>query len=86
MTTIRFNSILLIILVSVSISQSKLIEKSEPPNIGYEADYEIPMKPSTHGMSFIAYIIEQGDLIVKKKCSCISWNQCHIANTIKLSK
>lgn len=66
-------------------NQSELIEKSDLSSIGYESDYEIPVKTS-NGKSYIAYIIEQGDLIVKKKCTCIAEKKCNIKNQIKLSK
>lgn len=85
MTSVLFNSILLILSVSISINQSKFIEKSPPTTIGYESDYEIQAKNS-NGKSYIAYIIEEGDIIMKKKCTCISRNKCDVKNSIKLSK
>lgn len=51
----------------------------------YEADYEVQVKNGNEKV-YIAYIIEQGDLIVKKKCVCTSWNKCDMKNAIKLSK
>lgn len=54
-------------------------------DVRYEADYEIQVK-NTSEKIFIAYIIEEGDLIIKKKCRCISWNKCDIQNAVKLSK
>lgn len=66
-------------------NQSELIEKSVQPSIGYEADYEIPVK-TTNGKSYLAYIIDQGDIVVKKKCMCIAEKKCSVKNVIKLSK
>lgn len=51
----------------------------------YQADYEIQLNKS-NGKLFIAYIIEEGDLFVKKTCKCISSTKCKAKNTVKLSK
>lgn len=59
---------------------------SSPINdVRYNADYEIHLKNSSDKI-FIAYIIEEGDLFIKKKCKCVLWNECDQQNTIKLSK
>lgn len=50
-----------------------------------EADYEVQVKNS-NGKEYIAYIVEEGDIFVKRKCKCIAWNTCNTGNTIKLSK
>lgn len=50
-----------------------------------EADYEVLVKNS-NGKEYIAYIVEEGDIFVRKKCKCIIWNRCSTGNTIKLSK
>lgn len=62
----------------MSINESTAIEIRE-------SDYEIHVK-NGNGKAFIAYIIDQGDLVIKKKCTCISWNKCNLKNMIKLSK
>lgn len=78
MATIRMSLIVLIILTLMSLDVSEAFEIRE-------SDYEIHVKNS-NGKAFIAYMIEQGDLIVKKKCTCTSWNKCNLKNMIKLSK
>lgn len=50
-----------------------------------EADYEVQVKNS-NGKEFIAYIVEEGDIFVKRKCRCIAGNLCSTGNAIKLSK
>lgn len=75
-------------LLSVSINQSEaMITRSHQlmNGIRYEADYEVQVKNGNE-KTYIAYIIEQGDLIVKKKCACTSWSNCDMKNAIKLSK
>lgn len=54
-------------------------------SVRYEADYEIPIKVGT-GKAFIAYIIEEGDLFIKKRCKCILRSECAFNNSIELSK
>lgn len=50
-----------------------------------ESDYEIHVKNS-NGKTYIAYVIEQTDLVVKFKCTCTPWNKCDLKHMIKLSK
>lgn len=50
-----------------------------------EADYEVQVEASD-GKEYIAYIVEEGDIFVKRKCKCNAWNTCSTENTIKLSK
>lgn len=86
--SVLIGSIVWIVVTSISINQSAaMITRSdqEMNGIRYEADYEVQVK-SGNEKFYIAYIIEQGDLIVKKKCVCTSWNECDMKNAIKLSK
>lgn len=78
MATFRITIIVLILLTIMSLNASESLEIRE-------SDYEIHVK-NDNGKSFIAYVIEQGDLIIKKKCTCISWSKCNLKNMIKLSK
>lgn len=77
MATIQI-CLIVILLTFISLKQSESMEIRE-------SDYETHVKNS-NGKAFIAYVIEQGDLIVKNKCTCISWNKCNLKNMIKLSK
>lgn len=86
MASIVFGSVLFMILTTaISMSQSELVEKSVPAPIGYEADYEIAVK-TTNGKSYLAYIIDQEDIVIKKKCMCIAEKKCSVKNVIKLAK
>lgn len=78
MATFQTAVIVLILLTIMSINDTESLEIRE-------SDYEIHVK-NGNGKSFIAYIIEQGDLIIKKKCTCISWSKCNLKNMIKLSE
>lgn len=84
-------SILIVSIIILSIvfnSEGSIVTKWDALPINdmrYEADYEIQVKNSSEKM-FIAYIIDEGDLFIKKKCRCISWNKCDIQNAVKLSK
>lgn len=69
--------IILLVYMLLRVSQSMEIR---------ESDYEIHVKNSD-GKTYIAYVIEQTDIVVKHKCTCISRNKCDSKkNMIKLSK
>lgn len=72
-------SIMVIILLAYM-----LLHVSETMEIR-ESDYEVHVKNS-NGTTFIAYVIEQSDLVVKLKCTCTSWDKCDFKHMIKLSK
>lgn len=51
----------------------------------YKADYEVLTK-SHSGKVYVAYIIDQGDIFIKKRCKCVPRHKCKSENTIELSK
>lgn len=88
MASLVNSSIVLILLVSITVNRSvATLTKYDLSklDLGYESDYEMGVKNS-NGKIFIAYIIEQGDMIVKKKCICTPMHKCSTKNMIKLSK
>lgn len=84
-----YHTIVLILLVSISINPSLavLTKKTDTMKLGlgYASDYEMLVK-NTYGKIFIAYIIEQGDIVIKKKCRCTPIYKCNTKKMIKLSK
>lgn len=68
---------------------SSAIDQTKMTNIDthYKADYEIPKK-SLNGIEnhFTVYLIDEGDLFVKKHCKCQPQQQCVSKNVVQLSK
>lgn len=88
MASIIYHSIVLILLVTISLKPSlAVLTKTDTMKLGlgYASDYEMLVK-NTNGKVFIAYIIDQGDIVIKKKCRCTRIYKCNTEKMIKLSK
>lgn len=85
--SIRMNQIHTAELVN---SLSSTIDQSQMANIGtqyYIADYELPVKSINRGKKhFTVYLIDEGDLFVKKQCKCQSIQECDSENVVFLAK
>lgn len=57
-------------------------------SVRFVADYEFPVKPleTDDRKAFYAYIIEQGDLLIKKICMCMPKAKCLKFDSVKLAE
>lgn len=54
-------------------------------SVRYRSEYETPIK-RINGRGFNTHIIEQGDLLVKKTCLCVSTKKCKPFHSVKLAE
>lgn len=55
--------------------------------IQYEADYELPMKiENGTERQYYAYIVEEGDLLIRKICTCVPKKKCFGRDSVKLAE
>lgn len=54
-------------------------------HVRYKSEYETPIDKTIQN-AFIAHIIEEGDLLLKKMCKCMPWNKCMTKKSVKLSQ
>lgn len=54
----------------------------------FEADYELPIKidNGTNEQQYYAYIVEEGDLLIRKICTCVPKKKCIGRDSVKLAE